>query len=151
MIASRAYFQQVDLTNTTYTNPVGPHASTVSIVTTTSESRLLKPRCWAPHGERPENPNVASIQHPPTPTPSVAGRDSKYRCKVVHSLPVSTTSYFRHAVSTVQTWSVRPTMVRSSNDTGEGYFPSISYPEPTFLRPVSTFLFSLIHSLAAFP
>jgi len=83
-------------------NPVGPHASTVSIVTTTSEMRLLKPRCWAPHGELPENPKVASIQHPPTPMPTVAGRDSKYRCKVVHSLPVSTTSYFRHVVSTVQ-------------------------------------------------
>ena len=86
----------------THVNPVGPHASTVSIITMTSESRLLKPRCWAPHGELPKNPKVASIQHPPTPTPSVAGRNSKYRCKAVHSLPVSTTSYFRHVVSTVQ-------------------------------------------------
>src|SRR6185312_14791780 len=29
-------------------------------------------------------------------------RDSKYRCKAVHSLSVSTTSYYRHVVSTVQ-------------------------------------------------
>src|SRR6185312_6671206 len=85
----------------THVNLVGPHTSTFSIVTTTSESRLLKPRCWAPHGVLPENPKVASIQHPLTPAPSVAGRDSKYHCKVVHSLPVSTTSYFWHVVSTV--------------------------------------------------
>ena len=52
--------------------PRRAHTSTISIVTTTSESRLLKPRYWAPHGELPENPKVASIQHPPTPTPSVA-------------------------------------------------------------------------------
>ena len=42
------------------------------------------------------------IQHPPTPTPSVAGRNSNYRCKAVHSLPVSATSYFWYVVSTVQ-------------------------------------------------
>src|SRR6185503_10020764 len=54
------------------------------------------------------------------PMPNVVGRNSKYRRKVVHSLPVSTTSYFRHVVSTVQTRSAMPTMVRSSIDTGGG-------------------------------
>ena len=34
------------------------------------------------------------------PTHSVAGRDSKYRCNSVHSLPVSTTSYSRYVVNT---------------------------------------------------
>ena len=76
--------------------------STVPIITPMSESRLPKPGRRVPHSELPENPKVASIQHPPTPMPSVAGRDSKYRCKAVHSLPVSTTSYFRHVVSNVQ-------------------------------------------------
>ena len=52
------------------------------------------------------------IQHPPTSTPSVAGRNSNYRCKAVHSLPVSTTSYFRHVVSTVQS-----SVIRANNGT----------------------------------
>ena len=40
-----------------------------------------------------------------------------FRSKAVLGLPVSTTSYSRHAVSTVQSWSAGPTMVRSSIDT----------------------------------
>ena len=81
------------------------------------------------------------IQHPPSPTPSVAGRNSKYRCKAVHSLPVSTTSYFRHVVSTVQTRSAGPTTVRSSIDTGGGYIPSIPYPKPKSSPPGLHFSF----------
>ena len=38
----------------------------------------------------------------------------------VFSLPVSTTSCFRHVVSTVQTRSAMPTTLRSSIDTGGG-------------------------------
>ena len=45
----------------------------------------------------------------------------------VISLPVSTTSYFRHVVSTVQTQSAMPTMERSSIDTGGDFFSSILY------------------------
>ena len=39
-----------------------------------------------------------------------------FRNKAVLGLPVSTTSYSRHAVSTIQTWSAGPTTVRSSID-----------------------------------
>ena len=83
------------------------------------------------------------IQHPPTPTPSVASRNSNYRCKAVHSLPVSTTSYFRHVVSTVQTRSARPTTVRSLIDTGGGYIPSIPYPKPKSSPPGLHFSFPI--------
>ena len=132
----------------THVNPVGSYASIVSIVTTTSEMRLLKPRCWAPHGELPENPMVASIQHPPTPTPSVVGRDLKYRCKAVHSLPVSATSYFRHVVSTIQSSISSATTVWSSIDIGGD---SLSIPSITITKFVSArspfFLsFPMIHS-----
>ena len=46
------------------------------------------------------------------PTPSVAGWNSEYRRKVVHSLPVSTTSYFRYVVTTVQS-----SVIRANNGT----------------------------------
>ena len=39
-----------------------------------------------------------------------------FRSKAVLFLPVSTTSYSRHAVSTVQTWSAGPTTLQSSID-----------------------------------
>ena len=57
---------------------------------------------------------------------------------MVLSLPVSTTSYSRHAVSTVQTRSARPTTVRSLIDTGGGLFSihstSITNPSPPGLH-----------------
>ena len=56
-----------------------------------------------------------TLQHPP----SFHSQSSGSRFKVI-SLPVSTTSYFRHVVSTVQTRSTLPTTVRSSIDTGGG-------------------------------
>ena len=43
-----------------------------------------------------------------------------FRNKAVLGLPVSTTSYSRHAVSTVQTRSAGPTTVRALIDTGGG-------------------------------
>ena len=76
------------------------------------------------------------IQHPPTSTPSVAGRNSNYRCKAVHSLPVSTTSYFRHVVSTVQS-----SVIRANNGTvlnrhrRKFIFSSIPYPYSNSFPP----------------
>ena len=58
--------------------------------------------------------------HHPSTLPSTAGRDSDSDAIKVISLPVSTTSYFRHVVSTVQTRSTMPTTVWSSIDTGGG-------------------------------
>ena len=39
-----------------------------------------------------------------------------FRSKTVLGLPVSTTSYSYHAISTIQTWSAGPTTIRSSID-----------------------------------
>ena len=50
-------------------------------------------------------------------TPGVGCGFLYFRIKAVLGLPVSTTSYSRHAISTVQTWSAGPTTVRSSIDT----------------------------------
>ena len=80
------------------------------------------------------------------PTPRIASRDSKYRCNSVISLPVSTTSYFRHVVSTVQTRSSGPTTVRSSIDTGGSSFSHLFHSNtPTHSRPVSNSFYSSTH------
>ena len=56
--------------------------------------------------------------HHPSTLPSTAGRDSDSDAIKVISLPVSTTSYFRHVVSTVQSSVKGPTTERSSIDAG---------------------------------
>ena len=89
-----------------------PHMSTVPILTLTSEPRLPKPGEGSHTVNSQRTRRRHPIQHPPTSTPSVAGRNSNYRCKAVHSLPVSTTSYFRHIVSTVQS-----SVIRANNGT----------------------------------
>ena len=84
--------------------------------------------------------------YPPTPTPSVAGRNLNYRCKAVHSLPVSTTSYFRHVVSTVQS-----SIKRANNGTVLNRhrrrinFSLIHNHVQPFLRPVSISFYSTTH------
>ena len=50
-------------------------------------------------------------------TPGVGCGFLYFRSKAVLGLPVSTASYSRHAVSTIQIWSAGPTTVRSSIDT----------------------------------
>ena len=67
-----------------------------------------------------------------------------FRSKAVLGLPVSTTSYSRYAVSTVQTWSADPTTVRSSIDTDEAKTPRNPVLLPYLYiiiipRPVSSF------------
>ena len=65
-----------------------------------------------------------------------------FRGEAVLDLPVSTTSYSRYAVSTVQTWSVGPTTARSLTDTGR------TTPLPPGLRFYSFFHFkTFIHKL----
>ena len=63
-----------------------------------------------------------------------------FRREAVLGLPVSTTSYFRHAVSTVQTWSSGPTTARSLTDT------SGTTPLPPGLR-----FYSFFHSKTFIP
>ena len=48
-----------------------------------------------------------------------------FRSKTVLGLPVSTTSYSRHAASTVQTWSAGLTTARSLTDTDGTTLPSL--------------------------
>jgi len=68
------------------------------IWSTSAKTQVKGPSRWTP-GEPGEDIQSKTRHHP---TPSVAGRNSKYRSKAVHSLPISTTSYFRYVVSTVQ-------------------------------------------------
>ena len=58
---------------------------------------------------------------------------------MVLSLPVSTTSYSRHAVSTVQTRSAGPTTVRALTDTGGSLFFIHSISITIFLSARSPF------------
>ena len=85
------------------------------------------------------------IQHPPTPTPSVAWRNSNHRCKVVHSLPVSTTSYFRYVVSTVQSSISTANNGTVLNRHRRNLLSIYSIPKPTHFRPVSISLYSTIN------
>ena len=67
-----------------------------------------------------------------------------FRSEAVLGLPVSTTSYSRHAVSTIQTWSAGPTTVQSSIDSDGAKTPRnlvlLSYLYIiTISRPVSYF------------
>ena len=66
---------------------------------------------------RPPKVNNASpfIRYYST-TPGVGCEFLYFRSKALLGLPVSTTSYSRYAVSTIQTWSAGPTTVRSSID-----------------------------------
>ena len=79
-----------------------------------------------------------------------------FRSKTVLGLPVSTTSYSRHAVSTVQTWSPGPTTVRSSIDTDGARITRnsvlLSYLHLIIIpRLVSIFLHSIIMPITHIP
>ena len=63
-----------------------------------------------------------------------------FRNKAVLGLPVSTTSYSQHAVSTVQTWLAGPTTARSLTDTGG-----------TTLLPPGLRFYSFFHSKTFIP
>ena len=77
-------------------------------------------------------------------TPGVGCGFLYFRSKTLLGLPVSTTSYSRHAVSTIQTWSAGLTTVRSLIDTDGTKTPRnhvlLSYLYIiTTSRPVSSF------------
>ena len=113
------------------------------IWTTPAKTQVKGPSRWTP-GE-PGGDIQSNTRH--HPTPSVAGRNSKYRHKAVHSLPVSTTSYFRYVVSTVQS-----SVIRANNGTvlnrhrWRSTFQIFHIRNPIPLRPVSIFRSSLIPS-----
>ena len=107
------------------------------IWTTPTKTRVKGPSRWTP-GEPGGDIQTNTSHHS---TPRVAGRDSKYRCKAVHSLPVSTTSYFRYVVSTVQSSISSATMVRSSIDTGGGLLSIHFISITNFISVWSPFLF----------
>ena len=76
-----------------------------------------------------------------------------FRSEAVLGLPVSTTSYSRHTVSTVQTWSAGPTTVRSLIDTDGAKITKnpVMLPYLYFIiipRPVSIFLHSILHFIS---
>ena len=108
------------------------------IWTTPAKTQVKGPSRWTP-GE-PGGDIQSNTRH--HPTPSVAGRNSKYRHKAVHSLPVSTTSYFRYVVSTVES-----SVIRANNGTvlnrhrRRSTFQTFHIRNPISLRPVSIFSF----------
>jgi len=71
----------------------------------------------AEHNVRPPKVNNASpFLRDYSTTPGVGCGFLYFRSKAVLGLPVSTTSYSRYTVSTIQTWSAGPTTVRSLTD-----------------------------------
>ena len=109
------------------------------IWTTPAKTQVKGPSWWTP-GE-PGGDIQSNTRH--HPTPSVAGRNSEYHRKVVHSLLVSTTSYFRYVVRTVQS-----SVIRANNGTvlnrhrRRSTFQTFHIRNPIPLRPVSIFLSS---------
>ena len=114
----------MDLTNTARKSPVGPHAPTFHLPA--SNYRNQPNDIWSAElNARPPKVNLCF--------PILRGHSTRtkgwvevlyFRSKAVLGLPVSTTSYSRHAVSTIQTWSTGPDNGRSLTDTdGARQFP----------------------------
>ena len=100
------------------------------------------PEAWIkPASTRMMSPARANTQwtrgllHHPSTLPSTAGREPDFDAIKVISLPVSTTSYFWHVVSTVQSSVKGPTTARSSIDTGGGSYFLYSIIMPNFPPP----------------
>ena len=135
----------MDLTNTARICPVGLYMPTIPLPASNYRNQLNDIYSAEPY-VRPPKVNICNpFLRGHSTTLGVGCGFLYFRSKTVLGLPVLTTSYFRHVVRTIQTWSAQPTTVRSSIDTGGGYIPFLSYPDPTHLRPISISLYSTTH------
>ena len=106
----------MDLTNTARKRPIGPHAPTFPSPPRTTEPPHLHIVSRAQR-ETTKSKHIHPNSPRPLDYPRRWVRVSNFRSEALLCLPVSTTSYSQHAVSTIQTRSAVPTTVWSLIDT----------------------------------
>ena len=99
---------KVDLTNTARKSPVGPHTPTFPLPASNYRNQPNDIRSAKLNVRPPKVNNASSFLRDYSTTPGVGCGFLYFRSKAVLGLPVSTTSYSRHAVSTVNPRSALP-------------------------------------------